>query len=172
MKRNNWWWVFFVLMGLTVILLFLSRKNIETVRLNDKEISIPKGSIHWHPKLTIVIDGKNTILPNDIGIRTGRIVDTHLSGMKMSPTHTHESEGTIHIENKNPSSKPETLTLGYFFFVWGEEFSSICIFEYCTDKGTLKMDVNGVENKEFEKYVMHDGDQILVEYKTKEVLEE
>lgn len=168
MKRNKLWWVFVVLLGLIVVFLFLYRGNNETVVLNGKDIQIPKGNTHWHPKLTIRINGEQILIPDDIGRRTGRIVDTDLSGMKMSPTHTHESDGTIHIENKNPASKPETLTLGYFFYVWDKTFNSTCIFDYCTDKGTLKMYVNGVENKEFEEYVMHDADQILVEYKTKE----
>jgi hypothetical protein len=124
--------------------------------------------VHLHPKLTIIIDGDNFLLPDDIGVRTGKIIDTHLSGMKMSPTHTHESDGTIHIENNNPDSKPETLTLGYFFEVWDKTFSPECIFEYCINEGTLKMIVNGEENFEYGNYIMKDKDDILIEYITKE----
>ncbi|MEM5797441.1 MAG: hypothetical protein QXD72_00185 [Candidatus Aenigmatarchaeota archaeon] len=29
----------------------------------------------------------------------------------MSPIHTHDSTGKLHIENLNPSAKPETLTI-------------------------------------------------------------
>lgn len=132
--------------------------------LNGKETGIPVGNTHWHPKLTIRIDGKEILIPDDIGVGTGRIIDTELSGMGMSPTHTHESDGTIHIENLNPSAKPETLTLGYFFYVWEKPFSSTCIFEHCTTNGMLKMYVNGVENTEFGWYVMQDGDDILIKY--------
>jgi len=151
------------------LLLWKSFDNIEKTALNvavDDKITIPLGSVHWHPKFTIKIDDELMVIPNDIGYGTGRIVDTHLSGMRMSPTHTHESDGTIHIENKNPSSKPETLTLGYFFYVWDKEFSSTCIFDYCTDKGVLTMYVNGQENTEFQNYIMRDGDEILIEYET------
>ena len=86
--------------------------------------------------------------------------------MRMSPTHTHESDGTIHLENNMPWQKPETLTLGYFFKVWGKNFSSSCIFEYCNNKnGILTMTANGKENFEFDKYMMHDKDEIIIEYK-------
>lgn len=145
---------------------FISSGKNKPVVLNGKEVNIPKGNTHWHPKLTIMIDGEQILIPNNIGSGTGKIIDTDLSGMRMSPTHTHESDGTIHIENENPAAKPETLTLGYFFYVWDKEFNSTCIFEYCTDKGNLKMYVNGKESIEFQNYVMQDGNNILIEYNT------
>ena len=77
--------------------------------------------------LKILIDGENVPIPDDIGYGTGLTVDTDLSEVRMSPTHTHESDGTIHLENNNPSSKPETVTLGYFFYVWDKQFNSSCI---------------------------------------------
>jgi len=114
----------------------------------------PKGPIHWHPSLTITIDGQKTIIPNDIGINPS----AHF------PIHTHEdgSIGVLHMENNAPTKK--TVTLGYFFEVWGKKLSKDCIFEYCTDKGALKMYVNGQENLEFENYFMQDKDEILIEY--------
>ncbi|MEK6868189.1 MAG: hypothetical protein AABX98_05200, partial [Nanoarchaeota archaeon] len=75
---------------------------------------------------------------------------------------THETNGTLHLENNYPSEN--NMRLGYFFDLWNKEFSSECIFDYCTDKGTLKMTVNGQENNEFENYIMADGDIIVVEY--------
>ena len=66
------------------------------------------------------------------------------------------------MENNHPTK--ETVTLGYFFKVWGKTFNKDCIFDYCTDKGTLKMFVNGKENFDFENYFMHDKDEILIEY--------
>ena len=151
----------------TLFFIFANTKiKTKTITLNGQEVNIPKGNTHWHPRLTILIDGEKIQIPDDIGVRTGRIVDTDLSGMRMSPTHTHESDGTIHIENLNPAKKPETLTLGYFFYAWDKPFNATCIFEYCTDKGELKMFVNREENKEFENYFMHDKDDIVIEYST------
>ncbi len=134
-----------------------------TIELADKS-HIPTGAVHWHPKIKIIIDGKEQQIPTGIGVNIGKRIDAHLSGMGMSPTHTHESDGTIHLENNNPSSKPETTSLGYFFHVWDKQFSKECIFEYCTGKGTLKMYVNGKENNDFEKYLMKDKDEIKIEY--------
>jgi hypothetical protein len=137
-----------------------------TISEEDLRI-IPKGSVHWHPRLRILIDGQQINIPANIGISIGRLTDLHL-GMKrsMSPTHTHDNSGTIHLENLNPSAKPVTMTLGYFFYVWGKTFNKSCIFEYCTDKGTLRVFVNGREIDKFEGYVMRDGDDILIEYRS------
>ena len=129
--------------------------------------NIPFGSVHWHPHITININGEVVPIPSEIGITIGRTADTQLSGMRMSPTHTHESDGTIHLENLNPRSKPETLTLGYFFYVWGKDFNSTCIFDYCTNNGTLTMYINGEMNTEFQHYMMHDKDEIVINYRTK-----
>ncbi|MEK6826681.1 MAG: hypothetical protein AABX08_00270 [Nanoarchaeota archaeon] len=138
------------------------------VNFDSEEVNIPSGAVHWHPRLTIKIDDVEFKIPTGIGINIGKIADTYLSGMRMSPTHTHESDGTIHLENNNPSKKPETLTLSYFFYIWNKQFNSSCIFEYCTDKGELKMYVNGKENREFENYIMRDKDVILIEYTSKD----
>ena len=133
---------------------------------SQNKSGVPQQPIHWHPKLKIVIKGEEQFIPPNIGISIGNNIDNQISGMRMSPTHTHESDGTIHLENNRPWQKPETLTLGYFFKVWGKNFNSSCIFEYCNNEnGNLTMTVNGQQNFEFEKYVMHDKDNIIIEYK-------
>jgi len=133
---------------------------------DDNGVDVPKKPIHWHPKLTIIIKGEKQIIPTGIGINIGNNMDNQISGMRMAPTHTHESDGTIHLENNRPWQKPETLTLGYFFEVWDKNFNSSCIFEYCNGpNGTLTMMVNGKPNYEFGKYVMRDHDEIAIEYK-------
>ena len=126
---------------------------------------IPTTHTHWHPHLTIIIDNETYPIPAGIGHGIGKAVDTQY-GMDagMAPTHTHDASGTIHLENLNPRAKPETFALGYFFYVWDKEFSKNCIFEYCTDKGTLTMRVNGAETDEFENYIMQDLDEIVIMY--------
>lgn len=127
---------------------------------------VPEKPIHWHPYLKIIIKGSEVPIPADIGVKTGNIIDTDIGmDMGMSPTHTHSEDGKIHMENNNPAKKPETLTLGYFFKVWGETFNESCIFEYCNGpEGTVKMTVNGQPNYEFGDYKMKDGDRIVIEY--------
>ncbi len=127
---------------------------------------VPQQPIHWHPKLKIIINNEEQTIPVGIGINVGRSMDFEISGMRMSPMHTHEGDGTIHLENNRPWQKPETLTLGYFFQTWGKNFNSSCIFEYCNNENdTLTMTVNGNPNNEFENYMMNDRDEIVIEYK-------
>ncbi len=152
-KIRNWI-IFLVVAGLIiwgVSSLIGGISGNSVVNEDELNFEVPKGPIHWHPHLTIKIDGKEIKIPKDVGI-----------GSAHFPIHTHENDGTLHMENNRPSKK--TVTLGYFFEVWGKKFSKDCILDYCSDKGTLKMYVNGKENFEFEKYFMHDKDEILIEY--------
>ena len=170
-KKIRNWGIIVVIALLIIwgIMALIPEKNVTglNVDLSGKSVNIPAGAVHWHPKLTIKIDGENINIPANIGVSIGNVVDTQLSSMRMSPTHTHETDGTIHLENNNPGKKPETLALGYFFYVWDKQFNSSCIFEYCIDKGELKMYVNGKENNEFENYIMRDKDDIILEYVSK-----
>lgn len=153
-KKIRNWTIFLVVVGLLGWGLYSLIANTGGGTIVDESnlnFEAPKGAIHWHPRLTIKIDGETYSIPANIGI----------SGAHM-PIHTHETDGTLHMENNRPTKK--TVTLGYFFQVWGNKFSKDCIFDYCTDKGELKMLVNGRENSEFENYFMQDGDQIRIEY--------
>ena len=153
--------IFFIVLVFAVFFLLLKKSpSLENTN------GVPQQPIHWHPKLKIIIKGEEQFIPQGIGINIGNNMDNEISGMRMAPTHTHESDGTIHLENNRPWQKPETLTLGYFFKVWGKNFNSSCIFEYCNgENGHLKMTVNGKENFEFDRYIMHDKDEIIIEYK-------
>jgi len=69
----------------------------------------PMGTAeHYHPQLRIIIDGKDVPIPANIGVdpTTGA----------MSAVHTHETDGTIHIE---ADTAGETFTLGKLFTQWG-----------------------------------------------------
>ena len=151
---------------IVIILIFgsfflLFRSSNKTQNINE----VPQQPIHWHPKLKIIIKGEGQFIPPNIGISIGNNIDNQISGMRMSPTHTHESDGTIHLENNRPWVKLETLTLGYFFKVWGKNFNSSCIFEYCDNENSkLTMNVNDQPNFEFDKYIMKDKDEIVIEY--------
>ena len=102
------------------------------------------------PTLNIEIKGIPQIIPTNIGI----------SGAHY-PIHTHDSTGTLHYENQQPTF--ENMRLGYFFKIWGKKFSSICIFDYCNgNDGSIKMFVNGKENLDFENYIPKDKDEIRI----------
>lgn len=150
-KKIRNWSIFIIIIGLILFWTFTSvNKSIEAnAKLN---FEAPTSPIHWHPQLTIIIDGLRQTIPANIGLST----------RGHSPIHTHDADGTLHMENNNPSKK--SVTLRYFFDVWGKTFNKKCIFDYCTDKGNLKMTVNGKENSDFESYFMRDGDKITIEY--------
>ncbi len=175
-KKAVKWIIAVVVIALLIygIYLIASRNTTTSEKLNitispEELKKIPAGAVHWHPILRIKIDGKYIQIPASVGIRSGRTIDLNIAGdAGITPSHTHSADGVIHLENLNPSKKPETLTLGYFFYVWEKQFSENCIFDYCTDKGSLKMYVNGKENFEFGNYLMKDKDLIEIEYESRE----
>ncbi len=162
MKRKTIYLAIIVILAVAVGL-FILFKNLSSP---DNAFEVPKRPIHWHPKLKIIIKGEDQFIPVNIGISIGNNIDSQISGMRMSPVHTHESDGTLHLENNKPWLKPDTLTLGYFFKVWDKNFNSSCIFDYCnSENAKLTMTVNGQPNNEFGNYVMRDKDEIVIEYK-------
>ena len=68
---------------------------------------------HYHPTLRIIVNGEDVVVPANIGVdpATGA----------MSSLHTHESDGTIHIE---ADTTGETFTLGQLFIEWGVQLTS------------------------------------------------
>ena len=132
-----------------------SSNSCETAEAKKMNIDGHKNlALHIHPNLKIIIDGRNETIPANIG----------LTQNVMKPIHTHDASGKLHIEGLCVRN----FTLRDFFSIWEKQFNAKCIFNYCTDKGELKMSVNGKENFEFENYSMKDNDDILIEYISKE----
>ncbi|HVE37255.1 MAG TPA: hypothetical protein VNA18_03585 [Nitrososphaeraceae archaeon] len=83
-----------------------------------------KMLMHNHVSLNVTIDGKPIIVPSSIGItQTGIFADSSLFadhsldkyGMEgMSPLHTHDSSGLIHVE----SNTVRNYFLGEFLDIW------------------------------------------------------
>jgi len=115
---------------------------------------VPKRAIHWHPTLTVIINGDANTIPANLGGRPG----AHL------PIHTHDTTGKLHMESNRPT--PETVILGYFFDrIYGKTFNSNCIYDECNGpEGSMTMTVNGEPNFKFDKYVMKDNDNIVIEF--------
>ena len=156
-------YVVIAVIALVFGIFFISARNSSKGQIIN---GIPQQPIHWHPALKIITNGEGQVIPANIGMSIGNNIDNQISGMRMSPTHTHERDGTIHLESNRPWQKPETLTLGYFFKVWGKNFTNNCIFEHCNNENKkLTMTVNGEPNNEFDKYMMKDNDKIVIEYK-------
>jgi len=106
-------------------------------------------AMHIHQELRIIIEGREIVIPEGVGLPLNC----------MQPIHTHDDTGTLHVES--PYRYP--YTLGDFFTIWGKPFSSQQILDCKADPThRIVMTVNGVPNNEYEKYVMNDGDKIVI----------
>jgi hypothetical protein len=110
-------------------------------------------ALHIHPNLTILINGRQRVVPAGIGI----FPDGNY------PLHTHDATGKIHIE----STRLRTFTLQDFFTVWGATLSPQQIFKRRVDAThVLRMTVNGRPSKAFGALVLRDLQQIVIRYVT------
>lgn len=120
--------------------------------VSNEEIISRKG-LHWHPELTIIIKGEKQEISANIGI-----------GAAHQPIHTHDVTGTLHLEIQGLVTKDD-IKIGRFFKIWGKQFSSSCILDFCnSEEEKVKMFVNGQGNGEFENYLMKDKDKIEIRY--------
>ena len=149
-----------IIVGLFSFLL-VTKTNNEGKDITEQCVRHGPKSVHIHPLIEIKINGKSLVIPKNIGIP---------SSFCMRPLHTHDESGivddsaVIHVE----SQEVRDFIIGDFFKIWDKRFNSTCIFDYCTDKGSLIMYVYGKEIAKFENYIMQDKDDILIEYITNE----
>lgn len=144
-----------ILVGAAVLVIglvvFLQRPH-----TNDPDI-ISKQGLHWHPQLTIYVRGEQIEIPQNIGVGQEYMGKPAYGngGMAMTPMHTHDDVPVIHLEYQDVV-RSKDITLGTFFAVWGKDMRSF--------GSSMHMTVNGIENTEYEQYVMHDGDIIELRY--------
>ena len=140
---------------------------------------------HIHARLTITIEDDPIMIPANIGLGSGHY-NPHTHAVSREPNAGHsvddasDSGGIIHIGEGGPaglSDDTRYVTLEDFFDVWREAegtvitnvdatFASDEIMGHIVDRHhELTMLVNGEENAKFEKYVPHDQDDILIEYR-------
>lgn len=117
------------------------------------------GDAHLHPNLKLFANGERIQIPVNIGI------DPTKPGEQMASLHTHETDGTIHIEGMSEA------TLGQFFEVWGIPFSDDELGPHeAGDDKTIQMWVDGKPSDEFEHLKLVDGQRVVVAYGTEEQL--
>jgi hypothetical protein len=133
-----------------------SETKITKVHTNEEDI-ISKSGLHAHPKLEIFVEGESFPVPGNIGVgQQYAKAPTYDAGMKMTAMHTHEADGTIHLEFQDVVTKDD-VRLKNLFTIWGKEITSF---------GTnVTMTVNGEENIELGDYQMRDNDVIVINYK-------
>lgn len=135
-----------ILGGLVAVLLVGGAWWSKNLQTNDSGI-VSHSGLHWHPRLEIYVKGVKQEIPAGIGL--GAI---HL------PMHTHTEDapqGVIHLEFSG-TVRSGDLMLKQFFSTWGKDIRSF--------GETMRMSVNGVENTDYENYVLQDGDVVELRY--------
>ncbi len=113
-----------------------------------------KMVMHIHPQISVSVNGQPFIIPENVGIDNALWKDHSLDkyGMQgMSPLHTHDNSGTIHVE----SMVDRDYTLAEFVNVWGG-----------LDTGSgkiLKVTVNGQPISDWKSHILKDKEKISFE---------
>lgn len=111
--------------------------------------------LHIHEHVDIKINGKQYLIPGQVGIGSTFI----------SPLHTHDSTGVIHVE----SPVKKDFYLSQFFDEWGVTLTNSCIANYCADQNNkLIYSVNGRPVPDIRKYVLNAHDEIFIWYGPKD----
>lgn len=130
------------------------RDTMRQVRLAGL-VPLPEETIeyHVHDQLYVFVNGQAVTVPAGIGINaqdpgvasfpTGSGVSIGLIApcehACISPLHTHDATGLIHIE----APKREPFNLGQFFTEWGVRLNAACIADYCRPAIPIRVYVNG-----------------------------
>ncbi len=134
----------------TIITLFAFLGSSVTYAIMSAIPSQNQIQANWRAKLAIVIYGELYPIPADVGV----------TNETRSKLFTINSDGIIYKTGE------ESATLGEFFEIWGENFNSTCILDYCNNENhSMRMYVNNVENFQYENYVIKNGDFILIDYR-------
>ena len=153
-KKIRGWIIFIIVLGFIIAGFYALSTTATSCDDPVTEINIGGHSnlaLHIHPQLTITINGVQQTIPANLGVEQGI----------MRPMHTHDGSGGLHVEG--PCKRD--FTLGEFFQVWGQTFSSQCIFDNCVDdNNSLKVLVNGRESTEFQDLVMRDLQRVEIIY--------
>ena len=106
-----------------------------------------KSDYHYHLQLNITINGERIEIPTNIGFEKDENGET----LFLHPIHTYDNSGRVHVE----TTKNTTAKLGFFFDIWGEDFSSERILGYAVDEShNLNMTVNGQKVETFEETLL------------------
>ena len=124
--------------------------------------------MHIHPRLNVTLDGTPLTIPAGIGINTTKWNDHSLDqfGMQpmkmtmegasmimqgMSPLHTHDTSGTIHVE----SNVIKNYTLGQFLQNWGINLGG----------KEVKLAVDGNTIKDYKNHILADKERMILDVK-------
>lgn len=106
---------------------------------------------HVHAHLDVFVNGQPVEIPGGIGIEItdpavessgssyGGIPEEGCEQVCISPLHTHDPDGVIHVEAPSENE----FTLGQFFVEMGVRLDESCVDEFCTPDVPLVVYVQG-----------------------------
>ena len=104
----------------------------------------------WVARLSIVVFNELQYIPAEVGITN----------------ETREKLFTLNTDNIIYKVTDEDASLKDFFDIWGETFNSTCILDYCNNGNySMKMYVNGAENRDYQYYIIKNMDEIIIDYR-------
>ena len=112
--------------------------------------------MHTHSQLSIIVDERGIVIPANIGIDPtlyrNHTLDIYgvQQPQQISPLHTHDSDGLIHIE----STEIRAFTLGEFLDVWGLNFGDRQAILIVNDGQAIEID--------YRNHIFKDGEQLLL----------
>ena len=85
--------------------------------------------VHWHPHLSLTLNGSPFTVPANIGIDSSLWKDHSLDqyGSGAAALHTHDTSGTIHVE---VNTSHRDFTLHEFLAIWGQPVDGSAIDGY------------------------------------------
>jgi len=113
---------------------------------------------HYHLQLNITIIEERIEIPMNIGFEK----DSEGKTIFLHPIHTYDNSGRIHVE----TTKNATAELGFFFDIWGKEFTNNKILNYTSDKDhSIEIYMNGGKIETYEKTILEPYSFIEIIYK-------
>jgi hypothetical protein len=127
---------------------------------------------HVHARLDVFVDGHPVEIPGGIGIEitdpaVQRFGATGFGGIPeegceqpcISPLHTHDVDGVIHIEAPSEAR----FTLGQFFVELAVRLDASCVDEFCTPDVPVAVFVDGQrQSRDPADIVLRDGQEIAI----------
>ena len=141
-KRN------FAILGLLVLVI---------IGVSVAAASYDRG-VHWHPHLSVTLNGSPYTVPAQIGISPNLWKDHSLDqyGSGAAALHTHDTSGTIHVE---VNTSHRDFTLHEFLAIWGQPSDGSSIDGHPVTSVT----VDGVQQASAKgDVVLKDGEKIAM----------
>ncbi len=169
-RKLNWLWVWLALLlalgiAYSVLVFFAEEAEHGIVVCETQQNCVI--AMHIHATFDVQVCGEE----KSFGLETGELSATH--------THKDGAGNYVHFHERLPYD-PATETLldtapllvSNIFESIGERFTPECLYGYCNGQmgpggektGRVTMQVNGLENTQFQEYIWKDGDVIRIAF--------